>query len=378
MPPSIVSDAYYASREAPPSPQVPVEVINVVYPSLLTVKDDLHEEIARIFSNVPKPTLPPFTLPDSSPWDSPLSGRHFLNRTTDSAETSSSRGSSIGTESCDSLVFSPLFAHTPSHPSDPNQTCIYNNGSSGSAHMGLGFTGLSNQDGTPFDGYGILRPVMHKNDSTQARASCAYKPAGRGLGFCGEDRDHWQWAGDHEVLFDADADNTLVDNNARRQARSADLSKRQSCFSPPGLRKDILSPDLDRLFNNISAQSTLSRSSYMRMSHGPVSNKFSLPKRPVSQFVTKSARTDTGGTRYTSKDSNWRRQRPSVLHTVPLPPSTSDVFYTFATPDLAAPSTLVDRPQFRANELFNLDKDGEGSPGWTLPPIAEKPRKARF
>ncbi|TCD71395.1 hypothetical protein EIP91_010101 [Steccherinum ochraceum] len=382
MPPSIVSEAYYTTRDAPLSPQTePLEaVIHFRHPTLLDIKDDLHDEIARIFADTAKPSLPPFTLPSGTLFDSPTStnsGLFTFTRTSGSDTASvSSRGSSFRTNSTDSLLFSP---NTPSHSVDLYGNPYYNAHAPGSIpYVGLGFNGLCKQDGTPFDGFGMLQPVVYSQESVPPSIEQAYPYASYGLGFYGEDTDCAQCGGEREVLFDIDGDTTLVDLkglvNGRRETRSANLPSRQSSFSPPGLSNESIS-DLDHLFSSLTTQpSSLyprgRRPSYKVFAHSRV-------RKPLSVVLPSDYH------RRSTSPSPQKMGRRGLLHTVPLPPSTADVFYEAPTPALnappptPAPSPAARPSRFRAARFFQLRKDEEDLPSWTLPPVSMEPKQKK-
>lgn len=392
MPPSIRSEKYYTSADGPSNPQAePFEpVLEVHHPSLLTIKDDLHDEISRIFANTTKPTLPPFSLP--AMWDSPTSRQSGVshsfasNRTHDSAGSSvSSQGSSFGTDSFDSLFFSPSVTNTPTHSSDYRRSSDYG-GSSGSGPLvGLGLGGLYNLDGTPFTGFGLLQSVDYAKSHQPNLPPHPHPYHGSGLGLYGEGQTNWEWAGD-EVLFDVDGDATMVDVNelfnGRREWQSADLSRRQCHLPSPDFSKDAPSSDLDRLFRDISGQSSTSKPSRggLEDTHPSRARTGRWPHSKLLSKVSTSSRNPRLANKNMARDDVHR-----LTHTVPLPPSTEDVFYrspAFTPADLTMTAPLTPASSrdvvSRAPQYPRLRKDGKDFQTWSLPPVSWSAKKARF
>ncbi|KAH8101437.1 hypothetical protein BXZ70DRAFT_92594 [Cristinia sonorae] len=345
MPPPIGSEGYYTAPVEPTPEQLkPEPVIDVHHPSLLTVKHDLHEEIVRIFSNTSKPVLPPFVLP-TSPLHS-IASRSYADS---SMNTVPSRRDSF-----DSLMATPALTNTPADFSTHRRSSVYRTNSTDSAKsFGLGFTGLSKQDGTPFDGYGILQPVSYAKDRNYVPTQSFF-----GLGLYGEDHSSWQWSGEPEVIFDADGDTTLVDAKIPIR-RSSRRSTRQSQFSPPGLSKAGLSSELERLFDNLTAKSSSSFKPEYR----------STPKHGNGNSETVSSRS------FSWRSNIRRMEHKPLTSTVPLPPSTPDVFYDSSV--IPSSTNPTNQAGLESAQRLRLCKE-ERELSWSLPPVSMKPKKAKL
>ena len=155
------------------------------------------------------------------------------------------------------------------------------------------------------------------------------------------------------------------------------MSLRQGSFSPPGLNKDTDASDLERLFGNLSTGSSSSKPTDTCASCMPGGS--CGQGRTFSQVSPNDAATLSQRAFKYRKTS--RRGSRNLSRTVPLTPSNADVFYdspNLLSPDMPTTSTPIRPAKFRAAQYFQLRKDGEEFPAWTLPPVPSKPKKARL